>query len=207
MIVSTYLRALAVLMAFACVSSCEAKPPLNRLHDASFRLENGLVLCTATAVGPHVVLAATHCMHEGTQRIALNGEATDVVSVTKGGPDHVFVRTTLTFKVWLRQGKALEQGDPVQFFGNPDGIFDVMRRGYFAGIAQAQTPDWPQAMEVGALMFVTESTHGDSGSAILDAHGDIVGVVSGGYVAADGFRLMWSLPLSFTAEQWKAAQE
>jgi hypothetical protein len=199
-VIRLFLATIWVLLAAAC---CAVQSGPQRA--TAFRMETGIGLCSATAVGPHTILTASHCLSDGTRRIALDGEASDVVAMVNDGMDHTLVRVEDTFHRWVPIGSMPSVGSEVTFTGQPDGIFGVFRKGYFAGRAVVQSPDWPAALPPGTLLFVIEGTHGDSGAGIF-AQGQLVAVVSGGYQSIDGFRLMWSRPLAFTARQWHEAQ-
>jgi S1-C subfamily serine protease len=193
---------LALLMMLP--AGCEARPPYERSRAAVMTMETGVGQCTATAVGPHVILSAEHCGVSAPGRIELDGVLADVVSVTRDGHDHVLIRVDATFKHWLARGHAPRPGDPVYLIGSPEGLKKVLRIGYFIGQVDAESPE--ATAPAGTGMYDIECGHGDSGAAILDKEGRIIGVLTGGYTPTSDFRLIRAIPIGFTDADWKGAQ-
>lgn len=208
MIPRLFLASIAALLLAALPAACEAHPPYNA--DTTYLLETGLGHCSATAVGPHVVLTASHCLLD-VRAVQLNGQpAVNVVSVTRDDSDHALIRVETTFKTWAKLGMPVTLGQAVYIRGNPEFLRDQLRFGTVSGVGklpeEALVGDDDPILRREFTYYDLSSTHGDSGSAIFDMRGRIVGVVSiGTDPITQPFHLMGSLPFAFTAEQWKDA--
>lgn len=158
-------------------------------QDATLRLEyvDGGV-CSGTAVGRHTVLTATHCQ-DGAQLWTVNGQVVAVLSQEDDGKDHTLLQVSIEFRVFAQIGGTLEQGDEVEYWGNPTGLADQYRRGYVTGTR-------------GDLILIdAEGWKGDSGAGIFKA-GRLVSVLSIAYSPPfTPFHLMGAFPLEFTPEQ------
>lgn len=186
-----------------CAGSCAAQPPYERSRDVVYRMETGVGQCTATAVGPHTLLTAEHCGVSSPGRVLLDGVPADVESITLDGRDHALVRVSLTFKRWAGVGDAPRRGDAVYLIGDPEGLRDVLRLGYYCGRADAHSPEASAKSETD--LYDIGAGHGDSGAAMFNARGRIIGVLTGGYTPTADFRLIRVIPLAFTPEQWAQA--
>lgn len=191
-VIRLYLRAVVVLLAFACVA-CHAKPPYNL--DVTFEMETGLSQCGATAVGPHTVLTASHCLAD-VRVITLDGLPYDVVSVTHDGADHALIRVEGTFKRWAKRGDPAKVGDAVYFRGSPRGFTPLYRWGQVSG-------HYTEAGDRFTL-YDMQVAPGDSGSGVFNDDGELVGVVSVltlPFTAPANF--MGSIAFKFDRMQWK----
>lgn len=207
--VRLFLASIAALMLAALPAACSAQPPYSL--DTTFLMETGLGHCSATAVGPHTILTAAHCIRD-TRAIQLDGApAVEVLGIDYDGRDHVLIRVAFTFDVWSVTGPPPKMGDKVYILGNPGFLRDQLRFGTMTGTgflppSVAEEENEPLFL-LPFTFFDLESMGGDSGSAIFNEAGMIVGVVSIGTDPLTApFHLMGALPLSFTAEQWKAAK-
>lgn len=201
-----FLASVAALMLAALPAACEAQPPYNA--DTTFLMETGLGHCSATAVGPHVIVTASHCVGD-VRAVELNGELAAVVSLIHDGSDHVLIRVEHTFAHWASLGRPVKVGEAIYIRGNPDFLRDLLRFGTVAGkgYLPAQATDGDPILAREFVWFDVASTHGDSGAGIFNLRGQIVGVVSiGTDPVTDPFHIMGALPFSFSAEQWKAAR-
>ncbi len=191
-------------------TACHAQFPFNRIDAATFRIETGLLHCSATAVGPHTLLTADHCVvNDGLRVLDIDGKAVEVESIVADGRDHVLLRVKTRLDSWVLIRRApLSVGEPVSFYGNPGNMRGMLRQGYFSGsqdliLAHPDTnKPWPQA---GMQLFIMPSGGGDSGSGIFDANGLLVAVLSLEY--RDRVSFTAALPFAFTAEQWADAQK
>lgn len=181
---------IALLLALFTAGCAEAHPPI---RDVALRLDLSPGICSATAVGPDLILTATHCM-EGNRITAINGQPAYALKRIDDGKDHSLVRVSIKFKRWAKVGGTLLAGDKVRWLGNPAANDDVYREGY---VARSYTDEiWLDANAFG----------GDSGAGVFCADGRLCGVVSAGKVWTRGpfsFAVTILYPLSFTAKQWK----
>lgn len=209
MLIRLFLASIAALLLAALPSACSARPPYS--GDVVFRMETGRGHCSATAIGPHVILTASHCVGD-VRAIQLNGApAVEVLSLTHDGRDHVLIRVAFTFKHWAKLGPAPKQGQAIYIRGNPGFLKDQLRFGTMSGVGKL--PAYVAA-EQGEPLFLLEfwffdipSTGGDSGSAIFDSRGRVCAVVSiGTDPLTDPFHLMGALPFKFSADQWTEAR-
>jgi hypothetical protein len=100
---------IALLLALFTAGCAEAHPPI---RDVALRLDLANGVCSATAVGPDVVLTATHCM-DGNRITAINGKAAYALKRIDDGKDHSLVRVSVRFKKWARLGHSPVSGDHV----------------------------------------------------------------------------------------------
>lgn len=168
--ISHLLMAAALAVVTACCSAPQASP---KAHTLRLEMEGGI--CSGTAIGPDEVLTAVHCLENPLTRI--NGEPVQLLESRQIGPDMIVIRVDRRFDSWARWAdRQPEQGATVYYWGNPVGLPDVYRRGYVAGYNQ------------GRILVDIEIGQGDSGAAVFDEHGRVVGVVSG-YGQRPPFRL------------------
>jgi hypothetical protein len=148
--------------------------------------------CSATAVGPHTLLTAGHCIL-ATNKIKIDGEEAHVVVYIFDNADHMLIVTDATFKAWLPINqnalKDMHPSDPLHFWGNPGHARDVYRIGNFE--------KWDESGDVSLALLQIPAYPGDSGSGILNDAGEIVAVLSMGNQSAE----VAVLPFAFTAEQ------
>lgn len=152
--------------------------------------------CSGTAVGPHTLLTASHCF-DGDTLVKVDGKPTRALWIAQDGQDHTLVGQTVKFRRWIVKLGAATQGEPVFLIGNPADDRKVYRKGYVAGASN----DDGHAV----VLYELPIFFGDSGAAIFDGDGRIVGVVAGMHVmTAEGLTLTFgvSRPLAFTAAQW-----
>jgi S1-C subfamily serine protease len=178
------LLALALLAA-GC--GCVSVPGMSSASTA-VRLDMDDGICSGTAVGPHAILTARHCLSEDAGVLKIDGERVGYALIADDGNDHVLIRVTASFRHVAHFGSKPERGDQVWKIGNPAGLDHVLLVGRVAG--------WD-----GEDMLVDVTGYkGDSGAALFDSMGRIVGVVSQlGRVEA--FYLMIAKPMRFTALQ------
>lgn len=154
--------------------------------------------CSATAIAPHVLLTAAHCVDEPFDAFLIDHVPATIVDVVVDSNDHALVRVTATFEHYAPLGPPSEQGHDIFFWGNPGGIEDVMRKGYVSK---------DNAIGVEFIMPVTiysmPVNQGDSGSGVFNLNGEVQAVVSKKYVDGD-FVLMGSFDFAFTNDDIKA---
>lgn len=182
----------AFLLAALLFAGGAAAPGPRVTHAATLILGFTDGTCSGTAIAKSVVLTAEHCIVHG-PLIKINGKPAEVVGEpVLDGNDHAIIRVNVQFKRWARIGGPMRQAEKVHFWGNPGGLSDQFRRGYITGFQD----DW--------VLFDCMGWKGDSGAALFNEAGLIVGVVSVLHVQ-DSFQLMGAKQFRFTAEQWRAA--
>ena len=148
-------------------------------------------ICSATAVGPRLLLTAAHCFGDGANPASMmvDGKPVGILAIERDGADHALVRVSVTFQYSAKLGRPPIQGDAIYYYGNP-GIPDQFRRGYITGLFPA-----------GGYLFDANCYMGDSGAGLFGADGLLKGVLSG-FVTNGDFQLCIGYPLAFTGEQW-----
>ena len=173
---------LAVLLLLAGCCGCASVPTFDALHSTTLRLEFVRGICSGTAIGPHVILTAQHCLRGGTLQL-VNDQPVKVVGIGRDKHDTLTLRLTgLTFTHWARLGHAPKQGDRIRWWGNPEGQPNVYREGYVAGLSD------------GMIVFDATICHGDSGAGIFNPQGEVVGVVTA-MTDLSGCTFMMAYPL------------
>jgi hypothetical protein len=162
-------------------------------HRAAHHIEYDNALegdsCSATAVGPHTLLTAGHCLMAST-KIIIDGTPTVVKNMVFDDADHMLVITDATFPAFLAiDQKALGEAGQVHMWGNPGHSVDVYRIGAFL--------KWEDDGDTKLAVFQLPVFAGDSGSGIINDAGLIIGVVSMG----DKNAQTAVLPFAFTPEQ------
>lgn len=139
------------------------------IHDqvraATVRIEFADSVCSGTAIGPQEILTATHCIKADVP-LRIDGKEVGYTIQQDDGRDHVVLTVTEIRKVYARIGKAPKTGDIVFIWGQPLGLENILRYGRVAG---KRGNDY---------LFDLNAIQGDSGAAIFNRRGEIVGVVS-----------------------------
>ena len=186
---------------------------LTQLHAASFAFHayahqtvqrpkvDGGAECSATAIGPHALLTASHC-ERATSHIAIDGIQADVATVLRDEEDHsIYLLTGISFNAWyagnIPVDLPLSVGDDVVIFGNPVPFRDMLRHAYVSG------SDGPGP----SIVFLDGNIRsGDSGAGVFSLDGKLLGVVS---VNATGGSSIYAgvYPMKFTEAQIKQARD
>lgn len=148
--------------------------------------------CSGTAIAPHAILTATHCF--GGQTVKLAGLT--VKQRVDDGDDHTILIVTQTFRAHADVAPMPDLGKSVHILGNPGGLRQIYASGTVAGNYDGDT------------LLNLPIYYGDSGAAVLDDAGHVVGVISGIRVLAGGGAIEeWAetKPFRFTGAQWKRA--
>lgn len=176
-----------VLLALALVSGCAEGHPSTALR---ITFASG-GLCSATAVGPDLILSAEHCF-DNDRLTSINGEPAYALKMVKDGQDHVLVRVSKKFKRWSQIGTNPKQGTHAVMYGNPAGMPMTYRECYVA------------LVEPDDLLWDCPSFGGDSGAGFMVGN-RVVGVLTGGKLwrlpSGHGMQMTWSRPLRFTGAQ------
>lgn len=167
--------ALALMLA-AVTACCATVPEQFDPKAATVRLQfadNGV--CSGTATGPNEVTTASHCL--GARLVSINGEPANLLHSRKVGGDITLIYVDRRNKAWSKwRDSEPVQGEPIRYYGNPLGMADIVRHGYMAG---QRGPVWLADVEIAP---------GDSGAAVFDSQGRIIGVVSA-YGVSGPFRM------------------
>lgn len=185
------MKTLALLLAsllMAGCSGCASLPNFAKADLAAVRLElPGGGVCSATAVGTHTLLSATHCFEAHAGVMKVDGKEAGYVIVADDGNDHVLVRMTARQEHIAEFGPKPAQGAEVFIHGNPMAIADLLRVGRVAG--------WNEQ----GMLLTGQFWKGDSGAGILDRKGRIVGVISG-MLSQQIWYITVAMPMNFSAE-------
>lgn len=173
-----------------------AEPDYATAKLATLRVETPHLICSATAIGPHKVLTAAHCLERGTDGWRLNTRSATILKVDLDGNDHAILTTDLYFSHTAKFGRKPLQGDVVFSYGNPATTPDMLLIGRVAGWVD----DYQGFKDV--MLLDRNDWYGCSGAAVFDRNGLIVGVVNALYPwPSKGWRLSAVFKLAFTAEQ------
>ncbi len=156
--------------------------------------------CSATAIGPHALLTASHCEAPVDVVTVDEIEYKIVGTPIRDGFDHsIYILTGTAFKDYaVIATDEVDVADDLFIFGNPADMEDQFRRGYITSVSEE--------------MFTIDVNgfFGDSGAALFNTKGQIIGVVSAlrqRMQGTAGIKFMISYKLSFTKDQLKIALE
>ena len=163
--------------------------------------------CSATAIGPHAFLTAEHCNERGKAvavRFDLATEFHDLIAATYDYRDHVIYFVSGTPFTNLEEVKEVEYkgtsaGDTVVLYGDGEELYPPFPK-YGNHIPCYDPSDVDEAS--GIACFSIHPVEGDSGSAIYNAKGEIVSLLT--YGAPDGSSEGFAL--NFSAEQLEGAK-
>ncbi len=146
--------------------------------------------CSATAVGPHTLLTAGHCLMASSE-IGVDGKLQHIESTMFDDADHMLIVTDADFADWLPINQValatITEGTPVHMWGNPGKRTDLFRTGAFE--------KWEHYDETTAIaVFGVPIYAGDSGAGLLNDAGEVIAVVSLGDKSVDTacFQLQFS---------------
>lgn len=182
-----------VVACFALLAAC-VKPPQPSPEPLVLTFPDGS--CSGTAIAPHVILTATHCVDKE-KSVAADGGALTVTRRIDDGDDHTLLVVTQTFQAGAQIAPIPSPGTNVHILGNPGELRGLYASGTVAG-------DGPH----GEILLNLPIFFGDSGAAVLDDAGRIVGTITGvRMMSAPGSMVQWGivLPFRFTAAQWREA--
>jgi hypothetical protein len=174
------------------VSGCAVAPPPARPagYDPSSvvvrYIENGNQICSAVAVGPRRVLTAGHCpKHDPAARIEI---------ATDSGPPHLVVGVddhpvldlaVLTLAADLEPPYAVPAERPPELervlisgYGCDRARGRLASRGLRSGLFLGEVPDSAHD-DLPDFVTVGLGCHGDSGGALMNERGELVGVIWG----------------------------
>jgi hypothetical protein len=186
------------LAALACLtaSAFASNPVVTEAHKTTHKIKMSNVFggsvgsCSATAIGPHAILTATHCSSPSAV-ITIDDKDADVMGTFGDGLDHTIILVRgVTFENFADVDSSRPViADDVFVFGNPGSFVDIYRKGVVAGFQKPEAPD--SALEallyskpkpgnegVQITFYDFNGFFGDSGSAIFNDKGKIIGVTS-----------------------------
>lgn len=140
--------------------------------------------CSGTFIGPSILLSASHCFPVESGMVMIGHTPANIVSMRKDAGDTVIVVLDYQHPAWAKLGKRPKQGDRLFYYGNPEGLSDLLRRGYVVG-----------ENERGILLDMAIGG-GDSGAGLFNERGEVVGVVSGVYHPRGFFHIGLTRPIS-----------
>lgn len=198
-------------LAYANVEQPKPRPPLPAYEPG---LESTVVVeldgghCTGFIESDYILVTATHCLADGSHIVATTTYAdgrflryaNSGQIVANDGHDHVKVR--MAHRLYGRHAKIVPMpppGTPIYIYGHPSGTEYQLRTGMVTG--QFRSGD-----NVLYDTIAMDSWHGDSGGAIYDKDGNVVGMVSGYFAdfnprAQTDWRVNVSQPWAFSGER------
>ena len=214
----------AAILTASIVASAQSSAIIAQAHNESYYTAQTTVVessyCSATAIGPFALLTATHC-ELGTDEITLHGKggAPDVDLKIDGrirdGYDHTILLISpiylAGYKFTAIANVDLEHkfdiGQDVFIIGNPRGFSELFRKGYVSG---SDTYTSALVESVPEILVDINVGPGDSGAAIFNENGVVIGVISGIEVhgtvdAGNQYKMPYALALNFTAGQIQEA--
>lgn len=164
--------------------------------------------CSATAIGPHAILTATHC-EAPSDLIGIDGtDGYPIVGHIRDGNDHtIFLLGGITFPYYaVVRPREFRPSEFVFIWGNPSigpiqYVAQLTTGSYIAShVFQGRIVD----------VFGMKSERGDSGSGVFDAKGNLIGVVTFGgmiKVPPDGrdARIAGAIRLNFPPSAYEKA--
>lgn len=205
--------AAAIILTLALLASVAAATPsfISKTHRIEHEtLVGGKGHCSATAIGPHALLTASHC-EAPTDILMVDGDTQmRIVAIYRDDYDHsVFLLDGPAFKTYADVApNAYETGDNVEVYGNPGNLSNVYRRGYVAGRKDIETgPFGLTGFTV--ILLDLNGFFGDSGAGVFNSDGQLVGVVSQVTVQNQEVytaKFMAMLEMKFTSEQYAKAR-
>lgn len=158
--------------------------------------------CNSTAIGPHTLLTATHCLSPDDTTVYVDSRTNAVKVLQKeyDKKDHVIAILDDTFKRWTTISKTpVQLGDKVFIAGAPGDFNQLYRVGVYSGLS------WLDRKTL-MMMFQLPIFYGDSGSSIFNTKGEIITAITCNASLVgehDYLGFACAYPLSFTKQQLK----
>jgi len=178
------LLSLLLASVIACASPIPTTPSVvtaaqNSVYHTHQETVVGGSMCSATAIGPHTLLTASHC-EQASNKLdieGIEGPAT-IVKIIRDDNDHtIYYLSGVQFPTYSTVDLAheLAVGEDVFQFGFPGKWAKLYRRGYYMG-----NPEHGDASKIEPVISLFDFSvwHGDSGSGVFDSEGNLIAVVS-----------------------------
>lgn len=161
------MKRLLAILAVLLMAGCTL--PVHMVRNTTHRLTIKHEVCSATAVGRHTILTASHCMTGGP--VMIDGNAVAIDEIMQDGHDHTLIVTTTDFgrHAYLRQ-RVPRAGTKIFYYGQAMGLHNMLREGIVAG---AETRHGKTV-----VMLDVNGWGGDSGAGVFNAGGWLVGMIT-----------------------------
>lgn len=171
------------------------------------------VKCSATAIGPHALLTASHC-ELPTSEVSVDGTKTKIIKLLRDDNDHTVLITDGDYKDFAAfDPNPAAVGDTIFIFGNPGTHEDMFRQGNVVSIQKEFPDSFFSDRTPSRTIYDLNVFSGDSGAAIFSESGEIVGVVSladiqtNSKVSGWTIKFMISFGFAFSQDQLLEAQK
>jgi len=160
--------------------------------------------CSATAIGPHAVLTASHC-EEATDDLVIDQTKVKIVSILRDKLDHsIILFNGPRFTAWSElKAVRLQPLQQLIICGNPLQLTQLYRTGFVAGQTLGPTG-------IPVILIDMNVYYGDSGAGVFTTSGDLIGVLNivfGNQRNGNYFKLAGMNVNAFTDAQLKQARE
>lgn len=150
---------------------------LSQIDDASVFIEmqgaEKVVTCSGTKIAKNLILTAKHCVDDIDDKTVffVDGLLVKIQKIHLAFEDVAIIKTDdLPFSNFYPKLKQPKHGEKIFIIGNPLDLRGVLRRGYVSTVPNEANDKYLINLPV---------QMGDSGSAVWNEYGDIVGVISG----------------------------
>lgn len=191
---------LLLLLRFALPARAQNVDPTPFTHIISMKTVLESHHCSATAIGPHALLTASHC-EAATNKVTVDGKELSLLALDRDGMDHtiLFVGNAQPFDLFAKvDATERKRGDTAIVVGNPGNAVLYYRAGQYSGSMKDPDDGTPE------LMFNFRAAPGDSGGGIFDGNGGLYAVLNALINEGDDDAPMWvpvAFPLQFTKAQ------
>lgn len=203
----------AAVLAFVAATPVHNAPAHNAMYERAQATTHvlqevdivmGETKCSATAVGPHALLTASHCEHPF-DLITVDTETMQiVVHPMRDNLDHTIYIVDKSFSVWAKiAAEPPQQGDEFFYFGNPGVYKRYMRKGYIAGFDLT-------SLNINQIALDVNGYYGDSGAALFNENGEIVSIFSQLQTQHDELnaaKFCYAWPFNFSSAQLDRAAQ
>jgi hypothetical protein len=181
-----------VLFLILCISlpAFAVSPAVDKAHKASYQIGQVTLsdesICSATAIGPHALLTATHCeLPTDDLHIRDLSGPFEIVARVRDGSDHtILLLKGVTFADYVEiNQKGVNVTDDIFTIGNPGEWQDIYQKGYIAGFLIDQSME--AAMGAGKppeVLIDIQAYPGESGAGIFNTDGVLIDVLSGDHM-------------------------
>jgi len=178
-----------LFLAILCISLpvFAISPAVVKAHKASYQIGQVTIsdegTCSATAIGPHALLTATHCELPTDELHIRDLEGPfEVVARIRDGQDHtILLLKSVTFADYVEvDQKSINVTDDIFTIGNPGDWQDIYQKGYVAGLLfdKSMSAAMGQGKPPQVLIDI-QAFPGESGAGIFNTNGVLIDVLSG----------------------------